>query len=188
MGLREDTHASRRRQRFLAVVLLGVVCAGVFLVWVPNHRLKRELEAKIASTEAAAQANAQRVTALPKLIAEVKQLRAQVDRYKPLMGRSDFEHAMDEISKIKESTTVTNYGIKTIAEIPKSIAIEQPLEITFSSDFIDAMSLIQRIEAMNRLTRMRELNVRRVEGADKSNRGMVSVRMKVSLFYADAMQ
>jgi hypothetical protein len=33
---------------------------------------------------------------------------------------------------------------------------------------------------------LRELSLRRVEGPDKGARGGVNVRMKVSLFYADA--
>jgi Tfp pilus assembly protein PilO len=188
MGLREETGTSRKRQQVLAIVLVVVVLAGAFLVYMPNRQLRREIQQKITVAEATAAANAQRVTALPQLIAEVKQLRNQVDRYKPLMGRSDFEHAMDEISKIKESTTVANYGLKTLAETMKSACVEQPLEINFTSDFIDAMSLVQRVEGMNRLTRMRELSMHRVEKSDKGGRGVVSVRMKVSLFYADGLQ
>lgn len=188
MGLREETARSRKRQRILAIVLLGVVLAGLFLVYLPNRRVQQELRQKISAIEAEAAANAQRVTALPKLIADVKQLRAQVDRYKPLLGRTDLEHALDEISRIKESTTVANYGFKTFAQLLRPICVEQPLEITFASDFIDAMSLIQRIEGMNRLTRTRELSIRRVDHPDKSSRGAVIVKMKVSLFYADAIQ
>lgn len=188
MGLREDTEKSRKRQRVLAVVLLGVVMAGVFAVYIPNRRLQKEISKKISTTEADAAANAQRVATLPKLIAEVKQLRQQVDRYKPLLGRTDVERAMDEISKIKESTSVTNYAFRTLKENTNALSVEQPLEITFTSDFIDAMSLIQRIEGMNRLTRMRELSIRQVDATGKDGRGNVNVKMKVSLFYSDALQ
>ncbi len=186
MGLREDTATSRRRQQVLAVVLFGVVLAGAFAVYMPNRRFQDEIGKKIASEQATAATNAQRVTALPKLVAEVKQLRQQVDRYKPLLGRSDVERAMDEISKIKESTSVTNYGFKTLKEESNPLCIEQPLEITFTSDFIDAMSLIQRIEGMSRLTRMRELSIHLADASGKSGRGTVNVKLKVSLFYADA--
>lgn len=188
MGLREETATSRKRQRILAIGLIGVVLCGLFLVYLPNRRVHQQLKQKIATAEAEAAANAQRVTALPKLIAEVKQLRNQVDRYKPLLGRPDLERALDEIGRIKESTSVQNYGFKTFAQMTRPICVEQPLEITFTSDFIDAMSLIQRIEGMNRITRTRELLIKRVDAPDRNSRGIVNVKMKVSLFYADALQ
>ena len=188
MALRENTAICQKRQHYLALGLLCVVVLGVLAVYMPNRRLLSETRQKIAVAQANAAANAQRVTALPKLIADVKQLRNQVDRYKPLLGRSDVERAMDEISTIKESTSVSNYGFKTLKENLRPSCVEQPLEITFSADFVDAVSLIQRIESMNRLTRLRELSIKNVETSGKGDRGVVNVQMKVSLFYADTVQ
>ncbi len=188
MGLREKADRGKRYQWYLAMGLAAVVIAGLSLVFVPNRKRLVSINDKIAKARADADANAQRVTALPKLIAEVKQLRNQVDRYKPLLGPSDVEHAMDEISRIKESTSVSNYAFKTLKEEHRTDCVEQPLEISFAADFVDAMSLIQRIEGMDRLTRMRELSIRSVESASRAERGIVFVKMKVSLFYADATQ
>lgn len=188
MGLREKSARGWRLQQQLAGALVIVVLAGTLAVAVPNRRSLASTNQKITVSEANAAENAKRVTALPKLIEEVKHLRNQVDRYKPLLGRSDVERAMDQISKIKESTSVTNYAFKTLREDRKSLCVEQPLEISFTADFIDAMSLIQRIEAMDRLTRMRELTIRTVGATAKGERGIVNVKMQVSLFYADGIQ
>lgn len=188
MGLREKSISGRKRQWQLGIGLVVVVAAGVFAIVIPNHRELASTRHKIAAAEKEAAANATRITALPKLAAEVKQLRNQVDRYKPLLGRSDVERAMDEISKIKESTSVTNYAFKTLNEARRPNCVEQPLEISFTADFIDAMSLIQRIEAMDRLTRMRELTMRTTNKVAKGERGVVNVSMQISLFYSDAMQ
>lgn len=188
LTLRDDTSRSRRRQQYLGIGLLVVVLVGVFAVYLPNRKSLEAIREQIATIEREASQNAERVRTLPTLIAEVKNLRNQVDRYKPLLGRSDVEHAMDEIGKVKDSTLVGDYGIKTLGKKERAICIEEPLQITFTANFVDAMSLIQRIEAMDRLTRMRELTIRSLDSSIQRNKGTVSVSMKVSLFYSDAIQ
>lgn len=179
-GLRERAARQRQRQNRLGVALLIVLAVGAVAVYLPQRRAIAETRLSLAHTEAELVANQDRAAMLPQLTAAVTALRRQVDQYKPLRGHSDIERAMHEISAINSATQLADYKYVMDVEHNRPMCREQPLRITFNADFVDAMSFIQKIEAMDRLTRVRELSIDKRDGAAG---GEVSVSMSLSLFF-----
>ena len=179
-GLRERAARQRQRQNRLALALGVVLAVGALAVYLPQRRVIAETRAALAHTEAEVINNQDRAAQLPQLVAAVGSLRRQVDQFKPLRGKSDIERAMHEISSINTSTRLANYKYVMDPERSRPMCREQPLKITFEADFVDAMSFIQKIEAMDRLTRVRELSIEKRDGAVG---GEVSVGMSLSLFF-----
>ena len=180
-GLRERAARQRKRQNRLAIALLTVLAVGALAVYVPQHRAISATRVELAKTEAQLASNQDRAAMLPQLVSAVGTLRRQVDQYKPLRPRSDIERAMHEISSINTSTALVDYKFQTELEKVRPMCREQPLKVTFKADFVDAMSFIQKLEAMDRLTRLRELSIEKRDGKD----GEVSVSMSLSLFFGE---
>lgn len=180
-GLRERAKRQRQRQNQLGIALVAVLVLGALGVYVPQRRSIEATRIELARTEMELAANQGRAAILPQLVAAVGSLRRQVDQFKPLRGKSDIERAMHEISSINGSTTLADYKYDMEVERQRPMCREQPLKITFVADFVDAMSFIQKLEAMDRLTRLRQLSIEKREGT-KSN-GTVAVTMSLSLFF-----
>lgn len=179
-GLRERAARTQKQQQRFAIALLAVLIVGGLGVYVPQKRAITAMRAELAQTEQELTNNAGRAAILPQLMTAVTAMRRQVDQYKPLRGRSDIERAMHEISSINTSTQLANYKYDMDVEKPRTMCREQPLKITFQADFVDAMSFIQKLEAMDRLTRLRELAIDKKDGTKNGN---VTVTMSLSLFF-----
>jgi Tfp pilus assembly protein PilO len=179
-GLRWRAARQRQRQNRLGIALLIVLTVGALAVYVPQHRAIAATRLELVRTEAELASNRGRAAVLPQLVAAIGTLRRQVDQYKPLRGSSDIERAMHEISSINTSTLLQDYKFQTDLVRSLPMCREQPLKVTFTADFVDAMSFIQKLEAMDRLTRLRELTIQKRDGA---RGGEVNVTMSLSLFF-----
>ena len=185
--LRAHAARSRKQQNRLAIALVIVMGLGAMAVYVPLRRTIEQTRQNIATSEAELAANRDRASTLPQLIQTVNGLRKQVDQYKPLRSATDLDLAMKELSDIKESTRPDNYRFDgKSTEIRHASCIERPLKLTFDADFIDAVSFISKVESMDRLTRLRELSVKRLGNGLTNKGGKVTVTMSLSLFYAAA--
>lgn len=187
-GLRERAARLGRWQKRLGIALFAVLTAGALAVYVPQQRAIAATRVELAKSEAELANNQGKAAMLPQLVAAVTSLRRQVDQFKPLRGKSDIEHALHEISSINTSTQLMGYKYEFEAEKLRPMCREQPLKITFQADFVDAMSFIQKLEAMDRLTRLRELSIQRHDSplstpAAKAKGGDVEVTMSLSIFF-----
>lgn len=191
MSLIEQAALYSKRQKRMAIALAVVVAAGVAGGYLPKRNALAAMESEIEKVAAEVAANRDRAETLPTLIAEINQLRRQVDRYRPLRDRSDVERAVTEIGAIQTATQLKQYQYTTADYNgpAHSSFSEQPMKITFQSDFIDAMSFVEKIEAMDRLTRMRELSIKANNPSGASTgTGNVTVNMSLSLFFASTDQ
>ena len=182
-GLRVAAARAVWVQKRLALAMLGVMVVGVAAVYVPQRRSIESTRRELVRTEVELTANQDRASTLPQLVAAVTGLRRQVDQYKPLRDASDVERAMTEIAAINSATRLANYKYDMPADVQRPTCREHPVNINFQADFVDAMSFIQKLEAMDRLTRLRELSITRKDGAKG---GEVVVDMSLSLFTATA--
>lgn len=184
-GLRERAARQRQRQNRLAIALLVVLAVGALAVYVPQKRAIAATRLELARTESELANNQGKAAMLPQLVSVVNTLRRQVDQYKPLRGKSDIDQALREIGTINSNTQLAGYKYETDLERVRSMCHEQPLKITFQADFVDAMSFIQKLEAMDRLTRLRELSIvkRDLNGTAKNKGGEVEVSMSLSIFF-----
>lgn len=191
-GLRERAATQRRRQNRLAIALIMVLVLGALAVYIPQRRAIDATRIELARTEAELAANQGKAAVLPELISAVSTLRKQVDQYKPLRGRSDVERALHEISVINTNTQLAGYKYESVPDFQRSVCREQPLRITFQADFVDAMSFIQKLEAMDRLTRLRELSIQKRDvassGSTKGKGGEVEVTMSLSIFFDPSLE
>jgi Tfp pilus assembly protein PilO len=191
-GLRERAARQRTRQNRLAFALIAVLAVGALAVYVPQRRAIAATRVELARTEAELVDNQSKAAILPKLQADVTLLRRQVDQYKPLRGRSDVERALHEISSINTSTQLAGYKYDFPPEVLRPMCREQPLKITFQADFVDAMSFIQKLEAMDRLTRLRELSIQKHDAPSgpsaKGKGGEVEVTMSLSIFFDPSLE
>jgi Tfp pilus assembly protein PilO len=179
--LQAQTARAKVRQKKLAIALAIVMGIGVVGVYLPMRQSIQQRREQLARTNAELQSNEDRASTLPKLIAGVNSLRRQVEQYKPLRGRSDIVRAMSDISSINTSTHLQFYKYDNEQEKKHPTCLEQPWKITFQADFVDAMSFLQKLESMDRLTRVRSLSVKRKDGGEN---GEVQVSIALSLFFS----
>lgn len=192
-GLRERAARQRQRQNRLGIALVAVLAIGALAVYVPQRRAIASMRLELLRTEAELAANQGKADMLPQLKLTVAALRRQVDQYKPLRGGSDIQQALHEISTINNSTQLAGYKYETGEIKSRPLCREQPLKITFQAEFVDAMSFIQKLEAMDRLTRVRELSIQKYDAAPttsggKPKTGEVEVTMSLSIYFDPSLE
>ena len=184
-GLRAHAARWRRRQNRLAIALIVVMASGAASVYVPMRNTLAQTQLNIRTTEAEQAANRDRTASLPQLRATVEALESQVERYKPLKPATDLGSAMQELSEIKERTRPDKYRLESLAMTRLASCSEQPLRLTFEADFDNALALVSQVEAMNRLTRIRDVSIVRQGDTLNGKGGRVNVSMALSLFFSD---
>ncbi|MFT3785250.1 MAG: type 4a pilus biogenesis protein PilO [Tepidisphaeraceae bacterium] len=178
-ALKDQAQQLKTRQFRLA----GTAALLVALAWVlgirPMNTALADLDDRSKQVQQALDADLQRAAQLPQLKAEVSALRKQVDRFKALPPRSKLSDACRDISTIGEVSRVQAFKYSQETEIRSPLFVEQPIRISFEADFDAAYALVNRLETMDRLTRLRSLKITRKES------GLTAVEMTLSLFFSE---
>lgn len=163
-----------------AAVVGGLVAFGVRPaaadLWAANGR--------VAVGRADVAVGLQRVAALPAVTDSVRQLRRRVDRFDKLVP-----HEQDLAGFIGDLTRAGRAaGLGRIAWRPDAKPLrsdrytELPIRVSFGGDFRTGLcAFLHDLDAMPRLTRVRQMTVTAVPGGA----GRVEVEMTVSVYFAE---
>jgi len=181
MALRDQDDVCRRHQRSLAI---GLGVAGLIAwvgAWRPMSAGLAEARARSGTVAAELTEARGRVEQLPRLIGEVADLRRRVDRYQALRPREEFSAVLKDLGDLVADARLAQYEFKPAGEKQLDDCVESRLRLTFEGDFADAMGFLSRLERMERLTRVRDVQVKQKD----PRTGLVTVELSLSLFFAE---
>jgi Tfp pilus assembly protein PilO len=181
MALKDKIQSTRRTQAQLAfAIVVGAVAAYFFFVRPMAARIEaaRIDGQKVAKELAVA---TQRAGQLPELTKRVNTLRLQVDRFKSMRPAEDFQAAYKEFGEIASANRLNDYNFAPSGRKSIEGGFEHPIAITFNSDFNDAFEFVGRLEQMDRLSRLRSMQITSRAG----RQGEVAVKLGLSLFFAE---
>lgn len=171
IGLREFT---------LFALLLGIVAAAGWFVFLPDHRelaeLDRENHAKLARL-AQLDRVGQTSESLTKELADLQ--RALEFFESKLPNDQQISAVLGEITQICEKHQLKARTIKTLKQEQFSDYIMSPIELELDGKFESFYRFLLDLERMPRITRISHMEVFK----DKHNEGQVTTKMIMSIYF-----
>lgn len=164
----------------LALSIAAVVGAGCFYLLLYRPFTVRLANAKRATVTARAQlaANIDQTRDLAILAAEVQRLNEQLQRSKQLPAEQDLPRLVRDLNQLGQQN-----GLQALRYEPKpshtgELFDELPVSINFQGEFMSVFRFLQQTEQLPRLTRVRKLSLRSLDG----KKGRVDAQLTLNVY------
>lgn len=171
-----------RVQWIFAAALL--VTATLFYVAV--YRLQAQqldgLERQIAAKQLELDNAQSKTSRLPRVRSELDALKQSLAGYKKLPAKAQYGEFISEINKASRKA-----HLNKLFEDPSNqpnhtpLYFEEPIMLSFEASFSDTYDFLTQIENMDRLTRLRDVEIKSIDPVH----GIVSVKLSVNIYFTE---
>lgn len=181
-ALRTQADVCRKVQWILAGALVLCVTAFVTLHWLPGLREQRALREQIDRRQAELAANSNAGERLAAVSSNVERTRLRLDRFNRKLPRhEELGQFVKEITNLSQQASLRRLNNQPGELRRRDLFSERPIALSFEGNFADVFSFLCRAEEMQRLTRVRSLNVRSID----ARQGLVDVRVVMSIYFSE---
>ena len=164
-----------------------LLCAAIALLSIRPTALRlAELERHNAQARAQLVADRQRAATLAPLQNQTSQLQQNVKAFDQRLGRtSDLPTFIADVAGIANKASVHNLSWRSDVQQSESNQMAQlPIQFSFQSEYSGVTQFLQRVAELPRLTRVQNISVKALPGADGSA-GWVDVQMTMNVYFAE---
>jgi len=174
-----------RAQWVLGITLVVMIVGFYALAFRPNKEKLDGLEMQIATKRRDLSSNRSRVQILPDVLLEVNRMRDRLERFDKKLPKAPELHAfINNITEVSSQAGLRNkWTVEPGVPIRSELYAEWPISLKFEGDFKNVFNFLRRAEEMQRLTRVKGLKVRGLDGAGKS--GQVQVELSMNIYFAE---
>jgi Tfp pilus assembly protein PilO len=159
-----------------------VTLFGSFLLFDYRPYLTRlhQLQVDLSQCQYELQENQAKTKVLPAVAADVKHLRQQLDASKKLPPRQELPQFLKDVTALGQSCNLHPFTFKQGMPTRGDLFCEQPINLTFEGNFVDAFNFLRQTEQMQRLIRVRNMSIKSVDGQS----GRVEVQLSMNIYFA----
>jgi Tfp pilus assembly protein PilO len=163
-----------------------VVAAGGFygLVYRPQTRQLREVQAQIATTSGELAICRDQTRMLTTVATDVERLRSRLREFKTLPKLQDLSHFIRDISQLGDQANLRRFEQRQAMPVRGLKLSAQPMSLTFEGDFVNVFSFLRHTEELQSLIRIPSINIKTIEGPMKDRNGQVKVQMTMNIYFA----
>ncbi len=174
-----------KAQGILGITLLAVLCAFYLFGYRPNSTRLANLKMEIEHKRTALLNNNAQVKVLPEVTLAVHELQNKLKGYDEMLPRQqELDRFIKEISTMARNAQLQKLSYKpAVMPVRSELFAEQPVSFKFQGDFLKVFSFLRQTEEMQRLTRVRELNIHTHDGGGQS--GEVDVELSMNIYYSE---
>ena len=123
-----------------------------------------------------------RVADLPLLLGEVGKLDRKVADYERQFPRQlELGQFIKDLTRLCQQVSLKDWKYQPGAPRRNESLHEMPIVMQFNGDFVSAASILQQVETLQRLTRVKRLKMKQKEAQE----GVVEVEASVSIYFAE---
>jgi len=181
-GLQNQTARYATMQGAMAVLAL-LLLGGFYLMGIRPAQSQRAVVVSMIDTLKTDLANGQlEAQQLPLVKAQVEQLKSRLERFdKKLPKKPDMDLFMREITRVSDEAALKKVTVQPGSPKRSELFSEMPIAINFTGDFPSVVNFLKQTEEMQRLTRVRSLNIKTRD----AQQGTVDVDVSMSIYFAD---
>jgi len=163
----------------IAAGIVGLATLGVFLP--QQHRL-RKISARTDVQKRKLDGNAQQATVVPELAAEVDEMKGRfTDFDQRLPKKKELGGFLREISEYLTAANLTDQVIEPGQPTQSGLVHTLPIMMTFRGSFLDTGRFLNRLEGMQRLTRIERLSILRTRGE-----GDLETELLINIYFTES--
>jgi Tfp pilus assembly protein PilO len=163
-----------------------VMIVGFYaLAYRPNKEKLDALDMQIGSKRRDLSSNRARVQILPDVLVAVNDMRNRLERFDKKLPKAPELHAfINSITEVSSEAGLRNkWTVEPGVPLRSDLYAAWPIALKFEGDFRSVFNFLRRAEEMQRLTRVKGLKVRQLDGAGKS--GQVQVELSMHIYFAE---
>jgi len=180
MSLRNQIPLFARLQAVLVCCIMAMLAMFYFLAYRPLTSEELALGKQIQERQQNLADTATRLRVLPAVAAEVRQLRKQLEGQKKLPAENDLAQFIRDLTRLGDNWSLKGFRYKPDASRRNECFAQLPIQLTFEGDFVKVFSFLKQVEDLERLTRVRNLQVKARDAAT----GQVQVELTMNIYYA----
>jgi Tfp pilus assembly protein PilO len=173
------------RAQWGLLAFLALFGAGAYLLWIHPANVQLEsANARFVLARNELRDNENRAKNLPLVEMEIARLRQRVERFdKTLPRQQDLAQFMNDVTHISQDAALKKLSWHLNSRPKKSDEFtELPIQLTFEGDFqTGVVRFLQGTEDMQRLTRVRKLELK----AGDANDGSVKAAVTMNLYFGE---
>ena len=164
--------------------------ALIGLAYVSHTRMIRPANAEMANQKAKLLEKQAKLRKLESAPAAAEELKEQLGRLSQavtffeskLPDASEIETVLQDVTLIAKKNNLTSKMIRTLKTKQNNGYIELPLKMELQGDFKSYYSFLLELEQLDRITKIRELSLRK----DDDSQGQIKASFTVSIFFQGA--
>ena len=144
------------------VIVAAMIGAATLGLYLPQGRKLESIRTDIASRKLALESDAQRVSCVPDMLRHIQGMKQRYQGFdRRLPKRKELAGFLREISSILASERLTNQSTEPGDPSKEELFHTLPIKMKFQGSYLSLASLLERIDRMERLTRVQKLSVGR---------------------------
>lgn len=168
------------RELLFLLVLLAMPLCAYFLVFKPQNAdiqtARKEIEHKEQVLEKLGKATARNSD----LLSANNEIAASIDAVEArLPDNKEVEVILEQVATIARESKLQLPKVRSGTPVPSARYMEQPLEMTISGDFDDFYGFLLKTEDLDRITRMPEIKIKKIDGVD----GNIEASFTLSIYF-----
>ena len=171
-----------RAQWTMTTVMLALTAAFLIFGFLPGNRRQRELRTQIADKTRELDTNQARANNLLNLAKDVERLQLKLERQnKQLPRTAELGEFIGALTPARQQYQIRKF-VHQVGTIKKQDLFgEVPITMTFEGDFLNVFGFLRQLEDMQRLTRIKTLNVR----CRDPRTGQVEVSLAMNIYFSE---
>ena len=159
------------------VILAAIVTAAMLAVYLPQAEELQALRHRMASLRLAMDADAKKASVVPNMVLEVDAMKRRYKGFDRRMPkRKELGGFLREISSILASEQLSNQLTEPGNPKREALFHTLPIIMKFQGSYLSLASLLERIDGMERLTRVQKLLVTKDRKSEDLN---IEVQMNI---------
>ncbi len=181
-GLRSQADLYSKVRWTLGGLLALCVAAFLVLYWRPGLKEQESLRAEIARRQLELDANRDVGARLAAVSANVERTKLRLERFnRKLPRREELGQFVKEITNLSQSASLRRLSNQPGDVRRRDVFSERPIALSFEGNFADVFTFLRQAEEMQRLTRVKSLNVRSLD----AQQGLVDVQVVLSIYFSE---
>jgi Tfp pilus assembly protein PilO len=181
-ALRTQAGLCTKLQWIFAGVLAACVLAFLVLYWRPGLKEQAALREQIDRRQSELDANRDVGARLAAVTANVERTKLRLDRFnRKLPRQEELGQFVKEITNLSQQASLRRLSNQPGDLRRRDVFSERPISLSFEGNFNDVFTFLRQAEEMQRLTRVRTLNVRSLD----AQQGLVDVQVVMSIYFSE---
>ena len=171
-----------RAQWTMTAVMATLTAAFLLVGFLPGNRRQRELRTQIADKTRELDANQSRANNLLTLAKDVERLQLKLERQNKVLPKTaELGEFIGMLTPARQQFQIKKFVHKVDTIRKQDLFGEVPITMTFEGDFLNVFGFLRQLEEMQRLTRIKSLNVR----CRDPRTGQVEVSLAMNIYFSE---
>ena len=169
-----------RAQWGLGAFMVALLVTFFAFGYRPQTARLRQLQLDISQRQFELRQSQDKTRVLPAIASDVKSLRQQLDASKKLPPQQELPQFLKDVTDLGQKCRLHPFTFKQGTPTRGELFCELPVALSFEGDFVDAFNFLRHTEEMQRLTRVRNMTIKAVDGPS----GRVQAQLSMNIYFA----